>query len=75
MKKTRKKTAGRGERGFSVIEMMIVLLIIGVMTGVTVIGVREARQNARRITATRELQDYLEKARADAVRRPDAASS
>ncbi|HEX8458312.1 MAG TPA: prepilin-type N-terminal cleavage/methylation domain-containing protein [Pyrinomonadaceae bacterium] len=62
-------TKGRGERGFTLLQMIIVIAIIAVLSAVALIGVTSARANQRRINSSRVLGSYLEKARVDSVRR------
>jgi prepilin-type N-terminal cleavage/methylation domain-containing protein len=71
---TRTRRGLRDERGFSVVELLIVICVIVVLATIALMGIRQAEQNARRIDTARALQSYLETARADAVRRHDAAT-
>lgn len=58
-----------GERGVSVLELIIVVTIIGVVTAFAILRI-SAAQSAMRITnSTREFISYLEKARLDSIRR------
>lgn len=59
----------RGERGFTLLQMIIVMAIIAVLSMVALMGVTSARANQRRINSSRVLGSYLEKARVDSVRR------
>lgn len=59
----------RCERGFSVIEMVIVVAIVAVISTFALIGVEAARAGQRRVNSARMLSSYLEKARVDSVRR------
>lgn len=65
----RKISSRRGERGFSLIQMVIVIAIIAVITTIAMVGVASARASQRRVTSARLLSGYLEKARIDSVRR------
>ena len=58
-----------GESGFSIVEMMIVVLMIAIVTGWAVLRVSEAQQSVRLAGATQELTAYLDKARLDSIRR------
>lgn len=68
-KRARRSAEGRGERGFTLLQMIIVIAIIAVLSSIALIGVTSARANQRRINSSRMLGTYLEKARADSVRR------
>jgi len=56
-------------RGFTVIELLIVVAMLSTLTGFALIQVSRARQNLTRANAAREFGAYLEKARLDSVRR------
>jgi len=56
-------------RGFTVIELLIVVAMLSTLTGFALIQVARARQNLTRSNAAREFGAYLEKARLDSVRR------
>ncbi len=65
-------TRGRkrhGERGVTIIQVVITLLIISILSTFTVLGIRTARANIRLTNSSRQFASHLEKARADAVRR------
>ena len=64
-------TAGarRGERGVSIVELLIVILMIAVVSAYAFMRVAEAQQSARLDGAVRQLAAYLEKTRLDSVRR------
>ncbi|HEX8708371.1 MAG TPA: prepilin-type N-terminal cleavage/methylation domain-containing protein [Pyrinomonadaceae bacterium] len=64
--KTRRR---RGERGFSLIEMLIVVAMIGIVSGFALLRISAAQRSMRLTNSTRELMGYLEKARLDSVRR------
>lgn len=59
----------RSERGFSIVQLVITLLIISIVSTFTVIGIRTARANIRLTNSSRQFAGHIEKARADAVRR------
>jgi Tfp pilus assembly protein FimT len=62
-------------RGFSVIELMLVLTVLMVLMTFALVGVNRARERARLTDSTRGITNYMEKARTDSVRRhADAAS-
>lgn len=58
-----------GERGFTIIEIGITLLIISTVTTFAVMGVTRVRRAMRLSASERELAGYLEKARMDSMRR------
>jgi prepilin-type N-terminal cleavage/methylation domain-containing protein len=60
------------QSGFSLIELLIVLAMVFVVTGFMVAEIVQARQNMTRGSVALEFLSYVEKARADSVRRhPD----
>ncbi len=64
--KTRRR---EGERGVSVLEMVVMLLMISVITGYALTRISGAQQFMRMENASREFMSYVEKARVDSVRR------
>ncbi len=58
-----------GERGVSILEMLIMLLMISVITGYVLTRISGAQQFMRMENASREFMSYVEKARLDSVRR------
>ena len=46
--------------GFSLIELMVVLAIIGMLTAAVTVGIRRARQSSRRTTAELEITKIVE---------------
>jgi Tfp pilus assembly protein FimT len=61
-------------RGASIVELIIVVMVIGVMSAFALIQVQSARSSMRVQNSVRQLSSYMEKARVDAVRRHDVAS-
>ena len=59
----------RGERGFTLLQMMIVIGIVGVLSAIALVGMTTARAKERRINSARLFASYMEKARVDSVRR------
>jgi Tfp pilus assembly protein FimT len=59
----------RGERGISVLELIIVVTIIGVVTAFAILRISAAQRAMRITNSTREFISYLEKARLDSIRR------
>lgn len=63
------------ESGFSLIEMLIVLVLIGVLTTIALMQIGSSRTDFERQRISREFKIYLERARFDSVkRRPTAAA-
>lgn len=58
--------------GFSVIELLIVIAMIGVVTGFALLQIVRARQLMIRANAAQQLASYLDKARLDSIRRRPA---
>jgi prepilin-type N-terminal cleavage/methylation domain-containing protein len=61
-------------RGFSVIELLIVVAMISVILGFALLQIVRARQEMTRVNATQQLAAHLEKARLDSVRRRPGAA-
>ncbi len=59
----------QNSRGFSLVEVLIVVLIIGILTTFALMGIVQARSSFRFSNAVGTLQVYLEKAISDAKRR------
>jgi prepilin-type N-terminal cleavage/methylation domain-containing protein len=68
----------KNQEGFSLIEIFIVLLIIGIITTFAVITFGSSKVDMQRQAITREFKVYLERARFDSVKRraqdPDRAT-
>lgn len=62
-------------RGFTVIELLIVLSIISVLSGFALMQITRARQVMIRENAARQFAGYLEKARVDSLRRHASTSA
>lgn len=58
-----------GERGVTILQVVITLTIISIVSTFTVMGIRTARANIRLTNSSRQFASHIEKARADAVRR------
>jgi hypothetical protein len=72
--RTASRAAGRGrkkqgERGVTIVQVVITLAILSIVSTFTVMGIRTARANIRLTNSSRRFASHLEKARADAVRR------
>ena len=55
--------------GFTLLQVVIVVLVIAVVGGMAVFGIVQARQRIRLTNSARLLASYLEKARVDSIRR------
>lgn len=64
------KPAGNGgERGVSIVELLIVVVMVAVVTAFAVMQIAGANRTMRLSNSAREFMGYLEKARVDSVRR------
>jgi len=71
-----KSSALKDNQGFSLIELLIILVIVGILTTFAVISFRGATTDFERQRIVREFKIYLERARFDSVkRRADTAAS
>src|SRR6185369_6025078 len=57
------------ERGAGVVELVIVVALVGIISGFALIQIRSSRSALRVQNSVRQLASYMEKARIDAVRR------
>lgn len=55
--------------GFTLLQLMIVVLVIAVIGGMAAMGIVQARQRIRLTNSARMMASYLEKARVDSIRR------
>ncbi|HEX2272217.1 MAG TPA: hypothetical protein VHH35_21930 [Pyrinomonadaceae bacterium] len=62
----RKLTA---QNGFSMMQLLITVAVVGIVSGLAVFGIASARQRIRLTNSARLLASYVEKARVDSVRR------
>ncbi len=62
------------ERGFTILQLVITVGVIGIVSTFALISVARARDNIRLQGSVRQLAGYLEKARLDAVRRHATSS-
>jgi prepilin-type N-terminal cleavage/methylation domain-containing protein len=67
------RAQARTRAGFTIMEMMVVVLVIGIMTGIMVKPIAGAFGQASRRSATRELASYLFRARSVAVQQSRAS--
>lgn len=63
------------QSGFSLMELLIVLLILGVLTALAIANFSGAKVDLERQAITREFKVYLERARFDSVKRRAALES
>jgi type II secretory pathway pseudopilin PulG len=57
------------ERGFSILQLLITLMIITVISALGVMGIVQTQQSLRLSNSTREFLAYMERARLDSIRR------
>lgn len=72
MKSTR--STARKQQGFTITQMVITLAIIAVVSTFGVLGIKTARAEFQHQSAARLFASYVEKARADAIRRHAGSS-
>ena len=64
----------RRQSGFTLMQLVITLAVISVVSSLAVLGITRARGSLRLSNSSRQFAAYVERARADAVRRHDQAS-
>ena len=57
------------QSGFSMMQLLITVAVVGIVSGLAVVGITSARQRIRLTNSSRLLASYVEKARVDSVRR------
>jgi Tfp pilus assembly protein FimT len=67
--KSRSHEKGKGERGISIVEMLIVVTMIGIVTAFAVMQIGGAQRSMRLSNSARELMSWLDKTRLDSIRR------
>src|ERR1044071_9966656 len=61
------------QRGFTITQMVITIAIIAIVSAAGVLGIKNARAEFKLQNAARVFATYVEKARADAIRRHGAS--
>jgi len=69
------KQTERGQEGFSLLQLLITIAIVGVVVAMATISISRAQQDLRRDSTIREFKAYLEKARLDSIRRHATATA
>ncbi|MGQ0763709.1 MAG: pilus assembly FimT family protein [Acidobacteriota bacterium] len=64
-----KRTAFSNARGFSTLQLVITVAVMMIVSGFAVVGITRARDHVRLMNSARQFAAYVERARADAVRR------
>ena len=70
----KKKTKPSSAAGFSVVELVVVILVVTITTTFALVSFQKANRSFNLSGATRTLSAYLEKARVESVRRHGGAS-
>jgi len=66
---TRTKRRKKAQHGFSLMQLLITVAVVGIVSAFAVYGIASARQRIRLTNSSRLLASYVEKARVDSVRR------
>ena len=67
--KRNQRAANPRQRGFTIMQMVITVALIAIVTAFGVVGIKNARAEFRLQNAARLFASYVEKARADSIRR------
>ncbi len=73
--RTKRSKKPKAQRGFSLMQLLIVVTLVGIVSGLAVFGIASARQRIRLTNSARVLASYVEKARVDSVRRHPLAAN
>jgi len=71
---TKIQMSSRDDRGFTILQTIVALAIMGVICSFAIIGLTRAKENLRLQNSVRQLASYLEKARLDAIKRHGSSS-
>src|SRR6266404_5782396 len=64
----------RDQRGFTVMQLIIILAIVSVVSAFAIMGITKARAAIRLQNSVRQFASYVERARTDALRRHSSAN-
>lgn len=67
--RTTRRKKPMAQSGFSMMQLLITVAVVGIVSGLAVFGIASARQRIRLTNSSRMLASYVEKARVDSVRR------
>ncbi len=67
--RTTRRKKPMAQSGFSMMQLLITVAVVGIVSGLAVFGIASARQRIRLTNSSRLLASYIEKARVDSVRR------
>ena len=67
--RTKRRKKPMAQSGFSMMQLLITVAVVGIVSGLAVFGIASARQRIRLTNSSRLLASYVEKARVDSVRR------
>jgi hypothetical protein len=70
-----KRTAFSNSRGFSILQLVITIAVMMIVTGFAVVGITRARDHVRLVNSARQFAAYVERSRADSVRRHAAPAN
>lgn len=70
----RRNDRRRGERGFTLLQLLITLVIASIVSTFALIAINRSRDYVRLQSSVRQLAGFIEKARLDAVRRHSTSS-
>ncbi|HEX5704559.1 MAG TPA: hypothetical protein VFX97_15265 [Pyrinomonadaceae bacterium] len=70
-----KRTARINASGFSILQLVITVALVMIITGFAVVGITRARDHVRLVNSARQFAAYVEKSRADSVRRHAAPAN